>query len=455
MRSFFNLILLVSVFALPVKAGDLKDAFDVYTSTPSTSFDGKQMQGVVGASFSTRNTNLLDRQLFSVQAPTWDAGCGGIDFFAGAFSIVTKDEIVQMARGIAAGAPGYFFNLAIDSVCSTCGANMKELARRLNSWNQLAQDSCNKVWDGVVENTPLKDWSATVKDNVDGWWPEIGQTGGYFPDYGTYMTGKATPSADNKPDGMSDADYAEVVQANLASIIFENKDFKYNTTIDLGLSPKELFMSFIGRVESTIDVTTGAAKKIFEPGSIDYKDLMFAKDFGFGTSITVTKCPTEAVTDPEQKCLKPVTEIKAWDGIVRVYELIISHESTVTPGILQSIYRNENVTIDQQKWMATFPNNYAMWGKTCYYEARHAIARNLAHKVALDAIESLIDDLNTKARSGLAIIDFNSLTSPDDVRTLMKRAEERIKTLKAESSAQESIMLANLNLQIGVSECSK
>jgi len=460
MRTFIYCLFMFFVLSKAVYAGDLKDAFDVHSSTPSSTFDGKQMQGVVGASFSARNKQLFNRQLFSVQAPTWDAGCGGIDFFAGSFSIVTKDEIVQMARGIAAGAPGYFFNLAIDSVCSTCGANMKELAARLNSWNQMAQNSCKGVWDKVVEETPLKNWSQSVKENVDGWWPEIAQTSGYFPDYGTFMTGKSMPgtAGDPKPEGMSDEDYKEGVQANLVNNVFDNKDFKFNNTIDLGgLSPTELFMSFIGRVESTVDAVTGAPKKILEPGSIDFKDLLFAGDFGFSDTIILNRCPTEAVTDPALKCLKPVTETKDWEGVAMKYELIINHDDPIglTPGILQNIHNNGYVTEDQQKWMATFPNNYAMWGKACYFEARNSIAQNLAHKVALEALEDVIDEINTKARASLSIIEFNTLTNPEDLHTLMDRAEQRVKTMKEESAAREGMMMANLSLQIAISECSK
>ncbi|WP_425315793.1 conjugal transfer protein TraH, partial [Vibrio owensii] len=67
------------------------------------------------------------------QPPKISGGCGGIDFFAGSFSLINSDQLVQMGRAIAQGVPSYAFNLALTSVCPSCLSliHISEPTRRL------------------------------------------------------------------------------------------------------------------------------------------------------------------------------------------------------------------------------------------------------------------------------------------------------------------------------------
>ena len=51
-----------------------------------------------GGSFNAR-IDQNPTELVGFQAPSISGGCGGIDMFAGSFSLVSKDEVVQMLRG--------------------------------------------------------------------------------------------------------------------------------------------------------------------------------------------------------------------------------------------------------------------------------------------------------------------------------------------------------------------
>lgn len=456
MRTLLYLTLFTLCVSVNSHAGDLKDAFDVHTSTPSTAFDGKQMQGVVGASFSARNTNILNRQIFSVQAPTWEAGCGGIDFFAGAFSVITKDELVQMARGIAAGAPGYFFNLAIDSVCPTCGANMKELARRLNSFNELAQTSCTDFWDNATEMSNLGDYATTLRSEQLARWPIMQQEGGLIDDYGTFMADSEPATAGKQtPTGMSTAEQKEIVETNLVSLLFNSDREKVSTTIDLnGLAPTELFMSFIGRVDTFVN-DDGEAIKNVTPGSVNLYDLLFAGELGRENSILITRCGIDPAGTPEdKKCLKPnAPTALAWDGIVGQFAKIISNDDTTNPGIIQNINQRLDMTEEQKKWIATFPNNYEMWGKECYYNSRESIARYYAFNIAIKAVADIFNQISGEAMLSLKTVDMNGLTSPDDIKEIIKAKGQELLSFKQEVADLATALFGSLDLQVSTSSC--
>lgn len=71
------------------------------------------------------------------------AGCGGIDMDLGGFNFVNKDQIVQQLRAIASNAKGMIFQMAIDTVSSMLGNNMKMFKNMADFMNKYQTDSCH------------------------------------------------------------------------------------------------------------------------------------------------------------------------------------------------------------------------------------------------------------------------------------------------------------------------
>lgn len=149
--------------------------FDKYATNSPGIRSTNQGRVFYGGSFDARiDTNPTE--LVGFQPPSISGGCGGIDMFAGSFSIVSKDEVVQMLRGVAQGVPAYFFNLALSNVCSTCSALATELENRVSELNQWGKTSCetaalglNKLFTPKSEEIKLK--AATegaTTDSVNG-----------------------------------------------------------------------------------------------------------------------------------------------------------------------------------------------------------------------------------------------------------------------------------------------
>ena len=147
--NFFKKALIASSVALPLMITSIdvhsesvaETLFDRYSANAPGTRDTNQGKVFYGGSFNAKiDTNPTD--LVGFQAPSISSGCGGIDFFAGSFSLVSKDEVVQMLRGVAQGVPAYFFNLALTNVCSTCADLASELEARVGELNKWGQTSC-------------------------------------------------------------------------------------------------------------------------------------------------------------------------------------------------------------------------------------------------------------------------------------------------------------------------
>ena len=75
---------------------------------------------LTGGSFRARN-QIATTPLVSFRPPSVQAGCGGIDMFAGSFSYINAAQFVQTLRSVASNAvgvaSGYAFKLALKTMC--------------------------------------------------------------------------------------------------------------------------------------------------------------------------------------------------------------------------------------------------------------------------------------------------------------------------------------------------
>lgn len=173
------------LFIIPIaSAGDIEKIFDSVStvSSGSKSFSTQRYNGVSGGGFSARNS-LVTNKAIKFRPPSFSAGCGGIDFFAGSFSIINKDQIVQTMRGIAQGAATYAFGIAVKSLCPSCADEMKNIQEKLEKFNDMTMSSCesmagwmddetaswqkkNHALDDVV-SSPLKRLNGLIPDAGD------------------------------------------------------------------------------------------------------------------------------------------------------------------------------------------------------------------------------------------------------------------------------------------------
>lgn len=149
-------------------AGPLQTQMDqIFNSMVNVTAPGvyeTQRRGVLtGGSFYNRN-KIVDTQIAAFAPPSWKAGCGGIDFFAGSFSFINADQFIQLLRSVASNAVGYAFQIALDTTCPSCMTFINTLQDKVQNLNEYAGNSCqlaqglvNDVWDGFDFNRKNKE----------------------------------------------------------------------------------------------------------------------------------------------------------------------------------------------------------------------------------------------------------------------------------------------------------
>lgn len=105
--------------------------------TKPTAYQGQQAGYATLGSIRLR-TAPRNSQLAAIQLPSIRAGCGGIDIFGGAFSFISKEELIALMEGIMQNAAGFAFELALESLSPATQeivAKLRDLIQQVNSSN--------------------------------------------------------------------------------------------------------------------------------------------------------------------------------------------------------------------------------------------------------------------------------------------------------------------------------
>ena len=179
-------VFLAGLVALPAKAdvnGDLNGFFNNlgYSGnvTQAQAWQGQAAGYFSGGSVYLRNP-VKNVQLISMQLPSLNAGCGGIDAYLGSFSMISGEEIQRFVKQIMSNAAGYAFDLALQTMVPELKQAkdfLQKLASDVNSMNmsscQAAQGIIGGLWpvtqvsqqkicqDIAGETNMFSDWAAS------------------------------------------------------------------------------------------------------------------------------------------------------------------------------------------------------------------------------------------------------------------------------------------------------
>lgn len=117
-----------------------KLGFASNTSAPQV-WQGQAAGYVTGGSVYAR-TSVRSIQLVSIQMPSLNAGCGGIDAYLGAFSFINGEQLQRLVKAIMSNAAGYAFDLALQTVVPEMKKAKDFLQQLANDINSLSASTC-------------------------------------------------------------------------------------------------------------------------------------------------------------------------------------------------------------------------------------------------------------------------------------------------------------------------
>jgi len=78
----------------------------------------------------------------TVNLPKFDAGCGGIDLYAGGFSFINSDQLIGTLKSVGSSSIGYAFLLGLETVSPQVANTIKNLQTWANNMNAFNINSC-------------------------------------------------------------------------------------------------------------------------------------------------------------------------------------------------------------------------------------------------------------------------------------------------------------------------
>lgn len=148
-------VLLVWSSATPAASG-LEQAIvknlDAMVNVTTPGIFETQRRGVVSGGGVYWREPISSVQLVSLSAPSFRAGCGGIDAYFGSLSYINKDQLVSLLRNIAANSAGYLFQLALGQVSPQIASWLSKFQQIVQEMNAMNVNSC-QFSQGFVNNT--------------------------------------------------------------------------------------------------------------------------------------------------------------------------------------------------------------------------------------------------------------------------------------------------------------
>jgi len=292
---------LVTAFAFmsTAHAMTMQELFDSVNAQGNVSnpavLQGQTMNLYTGGSLFMRMPKRT-YQLATVTPPSWNAGCGGIDLFAGGFSYINKEQFVAMLRNIGSNALGYGFKLAIQNLCPTCDNVMQALQATAQAANRLNMDSCEAA-KGVV-NAALPDTWTRGKQNAA---KNFGVDTNLFEN----ITDAWTSVMNNESRANQTVNAAASARPEAKDALpTGNVVWKALKKLD-GISDEQrmILMSMIGSTIFSTEVMTSAPKKLVRK-EITVETLVGARTTSETITVPIWRCDTTS----EDGCLSPTED---------------------------------------------------------------------------------------------------------------------------------------------------
>lgn len=436
-------------------ANELRKVFDYYAQGSPGTYQTQDMKYWQGASFSGRNA-LTEPTLYQLPTVNLGGSCKGIDFHAGGFGLVTKDELVQMARGIAQGAPGYFFNMAIGAVCSSCLQNINEFMRKLEQYNQLAKNSCENFWNKVTNTNgePFDRAGANAEYNAK----LLDQATGFMNQWADDLA-KSYPASEigRSAGGASNSNTEKVINENVVYRRIRSAfdgNYHVNTLPGADITTSELAMSLFGTViTKAIPDTTDKVLHVTKSSSkgLDPLSLVFGPKTG--DSISFYKCAPETAPDEQKECLDLLEEADAdFKGLFNKFQTMLVGTSTA-PGIINKINKRENLNAPELQFVTAYQMPYLKVAANRASNVREQLGKRFSLMIAQKIVHDIYNETSAvlwRALNAPRSGDDNlSVDYREKIKEGMVKAEKDLKAMdervQRELRAIDDTILSNLS----------
>ena len=436
----FSLSLLIQVLA------DGLDNLGIYSNINRPEIWQDQLGGfATGGSIYVRapTTNL---ELMTLDMPSFDAGCGGIDAYFGGFGYINSQQLQKLIKNIGSNALAYGVSLTIKSLSPTVSdllENLESMARFINSQNINSCQMGASIASGLFPKNEQSQRLACQARKMDG----ANQVSNYFTsryECNDAANMQQTNAAQEK--AMLPPEYNLVWYAL-------NKEAE-----NLALSDKEFLMSLSG----TIIAKTRGVSIGFEHKNSLTIDANILAGLLFGSDNLETKIYR---CDEESKCLHPKTVMKQFrkedcitNKVAQILDSISDKIINESGGQAMSLSADEKDIVSKTSIpiLKLISLNAANKGHGVQY-----VLEDYTEAIAFDYVIGYLDSLLDFVYRGLSVLEHNQIDGKSikdfkqEMRHLKKllfnermKAFERLNTLlsvKQRTQQLETIILSSFS----------
>ncbi len=385
--------------------GQMASMFNsLVNTTPPGFYDTFRRGELSGGSIYVRN-RIVSPNMIGFNPPSFRAGCGGIDFFAGSFSFINAEQFVQLMRAVASNAAGYAFNFALGQICRDCMQHIETLQRKIQELNQFAGNSCQLaqgiVNDGISAFMGQKYGEASIVGMAEG-------LGDVFESW-TIGDGQSPTEALNAAGNPA---MTERISGNVVWRALKRGNTAGWFAAGGGDEVDSVLMSIAGTVIVEWDPATDEPQIQTLAGNAE-----LIESWVFGWQARYYSCAGEG----ENGCLSPTIATSNWQAnafVDRIYDRL----TNPTDGLIRVIRTNTNPTAAQRGLVGPMPASPgAMFVRHAAIAAAAAVtfAREAANHLALEMASNLLRDLyGTVARA----VDASEDPFAPEVKRVMAEA---------------------------------
>ena len=349
-RAAVGFAAILALLSVPPAKADMQELMDEQF-TALTNFTGPASfqtarRGVLTGGGAYARVPIMNDKLVSLVPPSFEAGCGGIDFFSGSFSFINADQFVALMKATAANATGYAFQVAMSSMCETCMAAIETLQKKVQELNQYFGSSC-QLAQGIVNDT-----AAAMGAQRTGSASVINTVSGIADVFGSWTNDTDGKSPEQKAAEAAPDVYARKVQGNLVWRELQKRGvsswFLGGDNALLEVAMNITGTAIVGELKDTDSGEQAPELTRLVPRP-DLFQLLVE-----GGEATIRGCADGYGAD---ECLQLTDRIVTIKGFQeRVRDLLLG--DGVTPGIVEVMTSNSNATSSaQQSLLAVMPNS--------------------------------------------------------------------------------------------------
>ena len=276
-----------------------------------------------GGNLFARN-QVFNSQLATVQLPDYQAGCGGIDMFMGAFSHLSSERLLEAMKAIGSNMASYAMLLGIETMSPTVKNILTELNDLVQKINNANVNSCEIAATTLGSVWPKSDASQGHLCKMIG-------TDSHYGSFSDYAAARQGCGAGGQREGIINGASSDPRFKNMLTTEFNLawKAIQENGFLRADKRLAEFFMSVSGTVVSAKD---HGQFKIYTKTSLATKDSLLGAIL-HGGDVTIYRC-ADVHGD---KCLK----VEPRDITIAPDDALVTKVKNILIDIQNKIYLDE------------------------------------------------------------------------------------------------------------------